>query len=486
MGETGKKVVSNIVWKFMERICAQGISFLVTVILARIIMPESYGIIALLSVFILLAEVFVTSGFSASLIQKKNTTDIDYSTMFYCSFAISIILYILMFFLAPAIAEFYNNQDLILIFRVLALKLPISAVNSIQHAYVSKNMIFKKFFFSTLIGTVISGIVGIAMAYNDCGVWALVAQQLVNGLVDIIVLFITIEWKPKLIFSWESVKEQIGYASRIFLADLSGTFFGQLSNFVIGKVYTNADLAYYNRGQQMPSLISNNIGTALVSVLFPAISNEAHNMDKVKSMTRCTVQVLTFIIFPSLIGIAIIAEPLILVLFTEKWSFSIFFVQIFCIAYAIGILGGVSLQTIKAIGRGDVILKLEFIKKPVFVLLLFIGVNNGLEAIAIAMLIYEIYGTIVNVFQLKKYVDYKIKEQLLDIIPALIMTAIMAIIVFVVDLSYFGDVINLIVKIIIGILVYTLLTIIIKPKAYKYSLNMIKDMFKTNNKRIEN
>lgn len=275
---------SNLIWKFGERFLAQIVSFIVSIVLARMLMPEDYGVISLILVFITFADVFVTSGFSTSLIQKKDADDTDFSTIFYCSFMISILIYFVLFAVAPIIADFYNTPTLIPILRVFSLRIPISSYNSIQHAYVSRNMLFKKFFFSTLFGTILSGVFGVVAAYHGLGAWALIIQYMTNTIVDTIVLRFTIDWHLKIKFSKQSASSLMKYGWKILVADLSGTFFEQLRSLIIGKVYLTSDLAFYNRGKSFSSLIMDNISTAMMSVLFPDLSNKVDDIQQLKKL----------------------------------------------------------------------------------------------------------------------------------------------------------------------------------------------------------
>lgn len=294
------KIFSGLIWKFGERILAQGVSFIVSVILSRLLLPSEYGVVAIVLIFINIANVFVTSGFSTALVQNKNATEIDFSTNFYCSLVMSVIVYAFMFFVSPFIANFYNMPELILIIKVFSLRIPLSAISAIQHAYVERHMLFKRYFFSTLFGTLISGVVGIFLAYIGFGVWALIAQYFTNTIIDILVLLLTIEWRPKLIFSIQSAKSMMGYGSKILLADLSGTFFDQLRALIIGKIYTSSDLAFYNKGNQLPNLITTNISASIMTVLFPAISNINDDNKRVKELTRKSTKTMAYIIMPML------------------------------------------------------------------------------------------------------------------------------------------------------------------------------------------
>lgn len=465
------KIFSGVVWKFAERILAQGVSFFISVVLARILAPSDYGIVALILIFINIADVFVISGFSTALIQNKDANKVDFSTNFYCSFIISFFMYMILFLLAPFIEKFYNMQNLALILRVFSLRIPLSAYSAIQHAYVERNMIFKRYFFSTLFGTVISGVVGIIMAYKGFGVWALISQYFTNTIIDIIILSITVPWHPECIFSWKSAKNMMSYGWKILLADLSGTFFDQFRSLIIGKTYTPSDLAYYNKGNQLPALITTNISSSIMTVLFPAIANISDEKKRVKEMTRKATRIMSFIIFPMLFGLAAISETLIKILFTEKWKEAIPFVQILSVSSAISLIGSVSLQAIKAIGRSDIILKLEIYKKPVYMLLLIIGIKINVIYVAITMLIYSIYGNIINMKPLKEEINYSYFEQFKDFGIPFILSFIMSIFVFWISILKINSIILLSVQIITGAFLYLSMAIFFKIDTYIYMKN---------------
>ena len=271
---TNKNVIAkNLFWRFAERCGAQGVTALVSIILARIISPDTYGTIALITVFITILQVFVDSGLGSSLIQKDKVDDLDFSTVFIFNIIICIVLYFTMYAFAPMIANFYNDNTLTLVIRVLSLTIIISGVKNIQQAYVSRHMLFKKFFFSTLIGTIGAAIIGIILAYKGFGIWALVGQHLFNTLIDTMVLWYTIEWRPKLIFSFTRLKGLFSYGWKLLISSLIDTIYNDLRQLMIGKLYSAKDLAYYNRGQQFPNLIIININKSIDSVLFPALSS---------------------------------------------------------------------------------------------------------------------------------------------------------------------------------------------------------------------
>jgi len=300
------KTISGLFWRFGERITAQLISFVVSIILARILLPEQYGTIACVTIFITLANVFVTSGLGTALVQKKNADELDFSTMFWASLSLSIVLYLILFFTAPLIANIYHDSLLIPVIRIMSIKIPIAAISSIQQAYVTNRMIFKKFFFSTLFGTLVSAIVGIIMAINGFGVWALVAQYLTNSTIDTIVLFVTIDWRPKFTFSKKRFDSLFSYGWKIMASSFIGTFFNQLRSLIIGVKYTSADLAYNNKGEQIPSILADNLNIAYDSVLFSSISKVQDDKESVKNLLRKATKTSAYILCPLLLGITTI------------------------------------------------------------------------------------------------------------------------------------------------------------------------------------
>lgn len=475
-------IFSGLFWKFGERILAQGVSFVVSVILSRILLPDDYGIVAIVLVFINIANVFVTSGFSTALVQNKNATEIDFSTNFYCSLAMSFCVYVVMFFVAPLISVFYSMPELTLVIRIFSLRIPLSAISAIQHAYVERHMLFKRYFFSTLFGTLISGVVGIVLAYQDFGVWALIAQYFTNTVIDIIVLFFTVSWRPRLLFSMESARSMMSYGSKILLADLSGTFFDQLRALIIGKIYTSSDLAYYNKGNQLPNLITTNISASVMTVLFPAISNINDESERVKELTRKSIKTMAYILFPMLVGMACISKPLVIVLFTEKWILAVPYIQILSISSAIGLISNISIQTIKAVGRSDIVLKLELYKKPVYVALLVGGALINPIFIAVSMLIYNIYGLLVNAFFLSKLIHISLKSQLKDLSGIILKCAVMAICIIPIIFMKINYLVMLVIQVVVGVSVFLVISMLTKDESFYAIKSLVKEKINGNSR----
>lgn len=484
MGEKSLKgsVISGLFWKFAESMAADLVSFVVSIILARLLLPSDYGEVALVNVFIVLANVFVVNGLGTALVQKKDADDLDFSSVFYANFIFSIFLYLIIFFAAPLIANFYDMPHLSIVLRVLGIKIPLAAINSIQNAYVSRKMIFRKFFFATIIGTLISAAVGIYMAYVGYGVWALVAQVLTNTAIDTLMLAILTRWIPKLKFSFLRLKGLVKYGWKILASSLIKTGYAQLTNLVIGKKYTSEDLAFYSKGKQYPELAVTNIDSSINSVLFPAISKKQTDLETVKSMTRRSMKMSTYVMCPILFGLAAIATPLITWMLTDKWVECVPYLRICCFYYALQPVQTANLQAIKAIGRSDTILKLDIIKRVGGLVFLFSLMWIGPVGVALAPVGMTIVATIVNTTANKKLINYKYKEQFIDLVPNFVSAIIMALIVY--GFSVFLTSIglgNLLVSLIgfaVGVLLYLLLSLIFKVDSFYYILDTVKDYFK--------
>lgn len=464
---------SGFLWKFFEQIMSQVVSFVISIVLARLLTPHDYGEVALINVFIIIASVFVTSGFSTSLIQKEKADILDFSTIFYCSLVFSAFIYIILYISAPWISHFYRNSDLIPVVRVLGLVLPVLAVNSIQQAFVARHLAFKKIFFSTTFATVVSGIAGIILALCHFKVWALVYQYLINNILSMFIVFIQIPWRPKALFSINRAKSLMGYGWKVMAADFLGNFFAQLRSLVIGRFYTPADLAFYNRGQQFPNLLSNNIDTTISSVLFPFMSQAANDRERLKAIARRSLRTSSFLIMPLMFGLMVTSKPIILLLLTKKWLKAVQFMQWLCVANAFSTITNANLQIMKASGRSDLLLKIELIKKPVYVILLFISIKINILSVAITMTIYSIYAAFVNVKPNKKIIGYSYREQISDFAPSFILSVIMALMIWPIDRLQIPLPLVLILQILLGVVIYVAGAYLFHFEPFKYLSNFI-------------
>ena len=337
-------------------------------------------------------------------------------------------------------------------------------------------MQFKKYFYSSILGIIFSGTVGIILAYIGLGVWALVAQQLTNNLIIMIVLCLVVKWRPKWLFSFKKVKELFKYGWKILVASLIDNIYNDIYGLIIGKIYDSKMLGYYNRGKQFPEVIVNNINGSISSVMLSALSNQQDNKEKLKNMVRRSIITSGFIIFPVVVGLAVVAEPLVKILLTEKWGECVPFMQILCFTYAFYLIDTANLQAIKAIGRSDVYLKLEIIKKVFGFSILLISVPFGIKVMLLLQPVYAIISNLINAYPNRKFLDYSIKEQYKDILPSIILSIIMGIIIYPIKYIIHNSVMLLICQIIMGIIIYMLLSYILKFEALRYLINTVKEL----------
>lgn len=468
------KVFSNFIWRFAERCGAQLVTFIVSIVLARILTPSDYGTIALVTVFTTILQVFIDSGLSTALIQKKDADDLDFSSVFYFNFVICIILYLIMFVSAPFIADFYKDSSLVSIVRVISLTLIISGVKGVQQSYVSRHMLFKRFFFSTLGGTIFSAVLGIIMAYAGFGVWAIVFQQLSNNAIDTLILWITVKWRPIKKFSWSRLKNLLSFGWKMLASSLLDTVYNNLRNMIIGKLYTSADLAFYNQGDKFPKLIVTNINTSIDSVLLPTMSNEQDNHVRVKDMTRRAIKISTYIMAPLMIGLAFCAKPIVQIVLTDKWLPCVPYLQIFCISYLFWPIHMANLNAIKAMGRSDLFLKLEVIKKFIGMILLLITMNISVMAMAYSLLISGLISQVINSWPNRYLLKYSYIDQIKDILPNIVMALIMGGFVYFISYLNLPILVSLVVQISSGGIIYLMLSILTKNDSFIYLINILK------------
>lgn len=468
------KVFSNFIWRFAERCGAQLVTFIVSIVLARILTPSDYGTIALVTVFTTILQVFIDSGLSTALIQKKDADDLDFSSVFYFNFVICIILYLIMFVSAPFIADFYKDSSLVSIVRVISLTLVISGVKGVQQSYVSRHMLFKRFFFSTLEGTIFSAVLGIIMAYVGFGVWAIVFQQLSNNAIDTLILWITVKWRPIKKFSWSRLKNLLSFGWKMLASSLLDTVYNNLRNMIIGKLYTSADLAFYNQGDKFPKLIVTNINTSIDSVLLPTMANEQDNHVRVKDMTRRAIKISTYIMAPLMIGLAFCAKPIVQIVLTDKWLPCVPYLQIFCISYLFWPIHTANLNAIKAMGRSDLFLKLEVIKKFIGMILLLITMNISVMAMAYSLLISGLISQVINSWPNRYLLKYSYIDQIKDILPNIVMALIMGVFVYFINYLNLPNLVSLVLQIALGGIIYLVLSIFTKNDSFRYLINILK------------
>lgn len=478
-GNIGKeKIISSLFWKLLEKSGAQIVGFIISIILARLIAPGQFGILALVTVFINLANVFVTGGLGTSLVQKKETDELDYNSIFYVSLAIAILLYIVIIYSSPFISRFYDFLELEKVLKVLGVSLLFGPFNTVQEAYLQKNMMFKKQLVVTLIAVIVSGTLGIVIAFNGYGVWALVIQQLSFSIVKTIALFIVVRWYPKPIFSFNRVKRLYSFGWKLLVGNLLNVISKDIRTLVIGFKYTKEDLAYYNKGDQLPSLIITNVNGSIQSVLLPTLSIYQDNKTELRAKTRRSIKISSYLLMPVMFGFAIVAEPMVKILLTDVWLPAVPYVQILSLSYALYPIHTANLQAITAVGRSDILLILEIIKVVISIGLLLILMPHGVFAIAVGTFIASILSSFLNAYPNKHLLEYSYKDQIKDVGSSILITIVMALFVYPIKLFIFSDYMLLVVQIVLGALIYLLLSYIFKVESFKYIIDTINSYVK--------
>lgn len=474
MKQSKKLVIAALGWKFFERLSFQGSNFIVTLVLARLLTPDEYGIVSLILVFTSLAAVFVQGGFNTALIQKKDVDDDDYISVLLFSLGVAIVLYILLFFLAEPLSMFYKSPQLCPTLRVTSVILFTGAINSVQVANVTKDLHFKVLYKSSLYPMIIAAIIGIALAYHGFGVWALVIQQIVSQVGSCIVMYLITKWWPIGKFSKKSIQSLIPFGSKILASNFLIQVFMNLRSMIIGRVYTSEALGYFNRGRQFPQAAMESINGTIQSVLLPIYSKEQEKKDTVLKMVRTSIQLTSFIVFPLLTGLACVAEPLVKLLLTDKWLPCVPYLQLFVFSYFCQPAQLATAQAYKALGDSTTPLYLEVVRKVAEIGLLIISMRMGIVEIAASSVVAGIIALTVTLYPNVKKFNYSIGEQLSDLIPSLLLSASMAGIIL-----YIGSFIDLVflkllVEVILGIVSYIGLAFIFKVRILYNILHLFK------------
>ncbi|HJC25122.1 MAG TPA: lipopolysaccharide biosynthesis protein [Candidatus Eisenbergiella merdavium] len=471
-----KTVLSNMLWRLAERCGAQGVSFVVSLILARILLPEAYGVVSLITVFTSILNLFIDSGFKNALIQKKDADQLDFSTVFYFNIAMGVLLYGMMFAVSPFIAAFYDRPYMVPYIRVMSLTLVFGGINGVQQAIVARRMQFKRFFYATLTGTLFSAAVGIAMAYMQMGVWALIAQRLINQAIDTVFLWFTVRWRPSLRFSGKRLRPMFDYGSKLLLSAFANTIMENLTGLIVGKVYTAELLAYYDKGRNIPNLVVQNLQAAVQSVLFPVIAEKQDQREQVKKILRKSIMTSTYCIFPCMTGIAVCAEPLVRVLYTEKWIAMVPYLRLWCFCFAFYLWHTANLQVIQALGRSDIFLRIEVLKQFLSLAGILLAARFGVLAMLAAACIVAVLSLYINAAPNVRLAGYGFWEQLKDVLPVIGLNLLMGIAVYLIGAVPMPDIVRLAVQISTGVAVYAGGSCLLKLEIFRYLWKTVKEL----------
>ncbi len=463
-------------WKMLERFGVQGVQFLLQVILARLLDPEHYGVLSLMIIFTTLATVFIQNGFNTSLIQNKDVDEDDYSSVFWVTLVAAVIIYVLFFFSAPLIATAYKMPEIVAPFRVLALVLFPGAINSIQIAKVSRKLDFKKIFYSNIGAILLSGVVGIVMAYMNLGLWALVVQYILNIAIAAFIMLFSVKWRPRFICNLKRVKTLFSFGWKLLVSGLIDTLYQDIRSLVIGLKYNSSTLGFYNRGKQFPQFLVNAINGAVQSVMLPVMAKDQDDTAKVKELMRTSITICSYIMFPIMAGLAGVATPLVKILLTDKWLPCVPYLQIYCFTFAFNPVHTCNLQAINAMGRSDMFLKLEIIKK-----------SYGMVALAIALIFFDspvaiattgVFTTFlscfVNAHPNKKIVGYSYIEQMKDILPSFLVSLIMFVCVLLIGALPLSTYLVMALQILCGMVIYIGVSAITKLQPFMFLLQLVK------------
>lgn len=469
------KITGALAWKLMERFGVQGVQFVLQIILARMLSPDHYGVLSIMLIFVNLANVFIQTGFNTALVQNKDVTEEDYSSVFWVSLIVAGILYGVIFLAAPLIASFYAMPDIIWPLRILALMLLPGALNSIQLAKVSREMDFRKIFYSNVAGIVLSGVLGVAIAWAGGGLWALVAYNMVNVFVACLVMCFTVKWRIRFVCDMKRVKALFSFGWKLLVSGLLETLYQDLRSLVIGKKYDSGTLGYYNRGKQFPQFFITAVSSTVQSVMLPVMSSQQNEIGKVKTLTRNSIMLSAYILFPLMAGLAGVATPFVSLLLTDKWLPCVPYMQIYCFSLAFNPIHMCNLQAINAMGRSDIFLKLEIIKKTIGLGALVVAVFCFNSPIAIAMtgVFTTFTSCFINAYPNKKLIGYSYMEQMKDLLPSFLLSVFMLLCVLLVERLGLGTIATLCVQIVIGVAVYIGMSVICRLQPFRLLLQAL-------------
>ncbi|MBQ7774105.1 MAG: lipopolysaccharide biosynthesis protein [Bacteroidales bacterium] len=448
------RTAKGIIWSSIERFSVQFVQLIISVLIARVLTPEDYGVVGMLAIFLAIAQTFVDSGFSNALIRKIDRTEIDNSTVFYFNIVVGIIFYIVLFFSAPAIAKFYNTPILIPITRVLSLGIFFNSLTIVQRAILTAKVDFKTQAKSSLISALISGGVGLYMAYSGYGVWALVIQSLISFLLNTSTLWLFTKWVPLLVFSWKSFKEMFGFGSKLLLSALLDTTYNNIYTIIIGKVFSSSDLGLYTRANSLAQFPSSNLTGIMQRVTYPLLCEYQDQDERLKQVYRKYLKLSAFIIFPLMIGLASVAYPFIITVLSGKWSGVVILLQIMCLGLMLYPIHAINLNLLQVKGRSDLFLRLEIIKKAIGVTILIITIPMGLVYMCIGQVISSIICLAVNTFYTGKLIDLGFFKQLKDLLPALAYSLSMGAVAFIISYNIENSMLSLIAGVLSGVIYF--------------------------------
>lgn len=468
------KTVKGGFWSGIEQFSTQFIQFVYTIILARLLSPDDYGVVALTLVFFNIAYVIIDSGFATALIRKPDRTEEDLSTCFYFNLGVAFILYLVLFLCAPLIAGFYDKPILVSIIRVSGITLIIKSLYIVQNTQFQYRVDFKSITKVSLTAVIVSGCSGVFLAYKGFGVWSIVWQNIIQVSMTCLMMWALSKWRPSRVFSRSSFNYLFGFGSKLMLSYLIGTVYENLYSLFIGKVYTSAQLGLYNRAETIGKLPSSNISTLIQRVTFPVLSLIQNDADRLRTDFKRVLRFSVFIVFPLMMGLSAVASPLIRVLLTEKWDGSVLFLEIICFSLMMYPIHALNLNLLQILGRSDLFLKLEIIKRVIGLVILLVTVPISIEVMCYGMVLSSLISVFINTYYSGKLLAVGPLDQLKDMFPIFVNATIMYLAVRVSILPFDNELIKLVVGIVVGVVVYTIGSQFFSKQEFKELVSMLR------------
>lgn len=469
-----EKTISGVLWSAIERFSLQGVQFIINIIMARLLLPSDYGMIGMLAIFLQISQAFINCGFNNALVQRKDRTDIDFSTVFYFNVIIAILFYLILFISAPLIAKFYSLPSLISVIRMLGLNLIISAFSSIHKTILTIRIDFKTQSKVSLIAASVSGCMGIVMAYAGWGVWALVSQSLMNAFLTTLLFHYFFRWKPLRGFSKQSFHNLFSFGSKLMIAGIMNTLYRNLYMIVIGRRFSATDLGYYTRAEQFVYFPSSNLTTIISRVTYPILSSIQDDDNRLIEAYRKYIQLASFIIFPLMVGLAVLADPIVKLLLTDKWNGVIVLLQILCFDWMFDHLSYINLNLLWVKGRSDLSLRIEIVKKIIAVFILFASIPLGIEGMCWGRVLYSVMAIYINTYYTKRIIGLDFIRQMKDILPYLFVSGMMGAIVSISVLCLSSVSGQIFCGVLIGAVFYLSVAFFFRLSAFNHLLSIIK------------
>jgi len=475
MGSLKNKAVGGMIWKTIEQIGLQSIQFLISVVLARLLLPEHYGTIAVILVFINISNSLIQSGFNTALIQTKTLSSTDSSSVFYLMLGVSLIIYSFIFISAPFIASFFEFDDFVWALRSMSILLILGPFRSIQHAKAMREFLFRQSMICTLIGVIVQGCVGIGMAYQGYGVWSLVVSVVASQITICIMQSVLIRWRPKKIFSMQAIKKLWKFGSHLFVAELLTITYANASSFIVGRLYNRVELGFYYQGYNTPNVFMSGVIDAANSVALPIMSSQQSNIPYVKAIFRKMSALLTYVMFPLTLGLFAISYDFVAVVLTAKWLPCVPYMQLSCIMmlfYPFRMQN----QAINSIGKSEISLKVNLVRSLLGIAVIIMAAQISIEVMIIGATIVEALVVIMFSAYIKQNLDFPYKEQFKDVLPNLVIAITMCTTVYLMQYLFpTPSVISLIIKVASGVVIYILLSYLTKNESFLAIIEILKE-----------